>query len=96
MSANAQNAIDHYCIQAQRIVRIEDKLDNIDAKIDRLSSVDGTVGKMSGQLERLTALIESGNTGRKQLGADIWKWFGLSVLVLAVIIATLLGIKIPL
>jgi len=96
MSIAAQDTESHYCIQAQRIVRIEDKLDKIDEKIDRLSSVDGTVGKMSGQLERLTALIENGGTGRKQQGADIWKWFGLSVLVLAVIIATLLGIKIPL
>lgn len=85
----------HYCIQADRIIRVEHKIDKIDEKLDKLSSVDGTVGKMSKQVERLTTLIENG-ASRKSVSSDTWKWLGLSILILAAIIAALLGVNLPL
>ena len=85
-----------YCIQSQRIIRMEGKLDAIDRKVDEILSVDGTIGKLSIQMEHLTTLIENGGGNKKQQLPDIWKWFGLSVLVLALIIAALLGVDLPL
>ena len=84
-----------YCIQSQRIIRMESKLDAIDRKVDEILSVEGTIGKLSIQMEHLTTLIENGNGKKKQQQPDIWKWLGLSVLVLALIIATLLGVDLP-
>jgi len=88
--------IHHYCIQASRIIRIEEKVDRIDEKLDKLNSVDGTVGKMSKQVERLTTLIENGANKKNAISGDTWKWLGLSILILAAIIAALLGVNIPL
>jgi len=87
----------HYCIQDQRIMRIEDKIDKIGDKLDIISSVDGTVGKMSQQMAHMMTLLEKTNNvvTKPLVTVDAWKWLALATLALAVIIASLLGVKLP-
>lgn len=84
----------HYCIQATRIEKMDGKLDEIDKKLDDLVSMSGPVSKVAQQVERLTTLIENGNN-KKRLPDEAWKWLGLSILILAAVIAALLGVDIP-
>jgi hypothetical protein len=78
-------------------MRIEDKIDKIGDKLDVIYSVDGTVGKMAQQMERVMAMLEQtkDKVSRPLVTPDAWKWFGLTLLALAVIIASLLGVKLP-
>lgn len=89
---------EHYCIQAPRIERIEVKIDAIDGKLDKLSSVDGTVGKIAQQIERLSALIENNGRGAAA-GAAMPEWLSklpwLVALGLVGILGALLGTKLP-
>jgi len=86
---------DHYCIQSTRIERMDTKLDDIDKKLDDLVSIRGPIVNMSEQITRLTLLIENGNNKKRKLLDDAWKWLGLSILILAAVIAALLGVKLP-
>jgi len=82
---------DHYSIQATRIEKMDGKLDDIHDQFQ----VDGTVGIMAKQVERLSALIENGHK-KKENGSNPSRTVLLIILALAAIIAGLLGINLPL
>ena len=89
----------HYCIQADRIAKMDKKLDEIHDQFQ----VDGTIGKMSGQLTRLTALMENGRNGRKPpkngdggVGPIPPKLVWWIIAGLVAIVAALAGANIPL
>lgn len=87
---------EHYCIQSDRIVRIEEKFDDIDSKIadiHRHFEVGGTVGKMAKDISRLTALIENGKKGEDGIITKITLWI---ILLLAATVAGLVGANLPL
>ena len=89
-------ADEHYCVQADRIVRIEEKFDNIDAKISAIRGhfgVDGTIGKMAKDISRLTALVENGHKKENGIISKITLW---TILLLAATVAGLVGANIPL
>jgi hypothetical protein len=88
---------DHYCTQADRIVRLEEKFDDIDAKIDgihRHFEVSGTIGKMAAQVSRLTALVENG--AKKNENGTAQKIALWVIAILAATVAGLVGANLPL
>ena len=82
---------EHYCIQAKRIEKMDQKLDDIHHHFQ----VDGTIGVMSGQIKRLTTLAENGHkkkeNGHIPLKTALWIIAGLVAIVAAV-----LGVNLPL
>ena len=87
---------EHYCIQSDRIVRIEEKFNDIDSKIAEIHrhfEVGGTIGKMAKQVERLTALVENGRKREEGVISKITLWV---ILILAATVAGLVGANIPL
>jgi hypothetical protein len=85
----------HYCIQAKRI-------ENMDKKIDTITGhfrVDGIVGKMSGNIEKLTALAESTlapkDDDEEEDEKVPVKYLVWAIIGLVVILATILGVKLP-
>ena len=80
----------HYCIQADRIQQMDEKLDDIHEQFQ----VEGTIGVMSGQLTRLTTLAENG-TKKKENGSiphAVVYWI---IAGLVAIIAAVVGVSIP-
>ena len=70
----------------------------MDKKLDELTGhfqVGGIVGKMSGQVEKLTIMAENGSIGKSVFSMENVKWLALSIFALAMIIAALLKIDIP-
>ena len=80
----------HYCIQAARIEKMDKKVDEIHDQFQ----VNGTIGIMSGQINRLTTLAENGKKKNGGITKDkIALWV---IAILAGIIAGLVGVNIPL
>ena len=82
---------EHYCIQAKRIEKMDKKLDDIHDQFQ----VTGTIGIMSGQLQRLTTRAENG-TKKKENGkipANVVYWI---IAGLVAILAAVLGVSLPL
>ena len=77
----------HYCIQADRIQQMDEKLDDIHDEFQ----ITGTIGIMSGQLSRLTTLAENG-TKAKESPEKIVYWV---IAGLVAIIAALVGVNLP-
>jgi hypothetical protein len=82
---------EHYCIQANRIEKMDRKLDDIHEQFQ----VDGAIGKMSGQLTRLTTLAENG-TKKKDEPQPPDKIIYWVIAGLVAIIAALVGVNLPL
>ena len=83
---------EHYCIQAQRIEKMDAKLDDIHKEFQ----MGGTVSVMSDLINRLSTLAERENGGKKN-GNGIKDKIALWVIaILAGIIAGLVGVNIPL
>jgi len=82
------------CIQADRIVLIDEKIDAIDKKLDAIVDMNGPIAKISNQVQRLTGLIENGRMKSRPFDfPDKLPW--IVVLTLVGILATLLGSKLP-
>jgi hypothetical protein len=87
---------DHFCRQAQRI-------ENMDKKIDTITGhfrVDGIVGKMSGNIEKITILAENNLALQEEEEESEEdkipvKYLVLAILGLIAILATILGVKLP-
>ena len=79
---------EHYCIQKERIEKMDTKLDEINDHFQ----VDGIVGKMSGQLSSLTTLVKNGKKESGTIPPKLAVWV---VLGLVLIIAALVGVQIP-
>ena len=77
----------HYCIQADRIQQMDEKLDDIHDEFQ----ITGTIGIMSGQLSRLTTLAENG-TKKKEIPEKV---IFLIIAGLVAIIAALVGVNLP-
>ena len=83
---------DHYCIQAKRIEAMDKKLDTLTGHF----RVDGIVGKMSGSIEKMALFVEERQDGKKKENGTLpVKWLIFAVIGLIVILAGLLGIKLP-
>jgi len=81
---------DHYCIQATRIEKMDQKLDDIHEQFQ----VDGTIGEMSGQLTRLITLAENGSK-KKESPPSTDKIIYWVIAGLVAIIAALVGVNLP-
>jgi hypothetical protein len=81
---------DHYCIQADRIAKMDRILDDIHEQFQ----VDGSIGIMSGQLTRLTTLVENGRKKRENgsIPHNIVYWI---IAGLVAIIAAVVGVNLP-
>jgi hypothetical protein len=82
---------EHYCIQAKRIEKMDKKLDDIHDQFQ----VDGAIGVMSGQLTRLTTLVENGSKKKSENGGIPNKLVFWIIAGFVAIIATLVGVNIP-
>ena len=78
---------EHYCIQADRIEKMDKHLDDIHDEFQ----VTGTIGVMSGQLSRLATLAENG-TKKKEIPEKV---IYLIIAGLVAIIAALVGVNLP-
>ena len=76
---------DHYCIQAERIAKMDEKLDDLTGHFH----IGGVIWEMSGNIKKLT-------NGKKEENRELpTKWLIWAVLGLVAILATLFGIKMP-
>ena len=83
---------EHYCIQAARIEKMDQKLDDIHDQFQ----VDGTIGTMSGQLQRLITLTENGKKNRDPENGGIPNKLVFWIIAgFVAIIAALVGVNIP-
>ena len=78
---------EHYCIQSKRIEKMDSQLGDIHEQFQ----VDGTIGVMSGQLARITAIAENG----KPKGGAPEKAIYFIIVGLVAIIAALVGANVP-
>jgi hypothetical protein len=86
---------EHYCIQAARIEKMDRKLDDIHDQFQ----VDGTVGVMARQVEKLTTMVEERHPPKNNGGINgsvptkLVLWI---VGSLVAVVLFLLGIDLPL
>jgi hypothetical protein len=80
----------HYCIQADRIEKMDKKVDDIHSEFQ----VNGIIGIMSGQIKKLTTMAENGKikSDNSSISPKIL-YFVIAGLV--VILAAVLGVKLP-
>ena len=81
---------EHYCIQANRIEKMDKKLNDIHDQFQ----VDGAIGEMSGQLTRLITLAENGSKkgGNGGIPNKLVFWI---IAGFVAIIAALVGANLP-
>jgi len=84
---------DHYCIQADKIVNMDKKLDALTGHFH----VGGIIWNMSGDIKKMAAVADAIDNSRKKKenGELPTKWLIWAVLGLVAILATLFGIKMP-